>query len=75
MNNIDAIIEAVSKKLNISPEKLRQALKTGDMSSALTNMPKKDLDKLNSVLNDPGLMDAVMKSKQAQELKKQMGKG
>ena len=72
MNNINAMLEAVSKKLGTTPEKLNEALKTGDISKAIENMPKKDAEKLNAVLNNPKLLKKIMNSKQAQEIKKSM---
>lgn len=70
MNNIDAMLSTVSGKLGISPEKLKEALKTGDISMALQNMPKKDAEKLKAILGNPEMMKKVMNSKQAQEIKK-----
>jgi len=70
LNNIDAMLSTVSGKLGISPEKLKEALKTGDISMALQNMPKKDAEKLKAILGNPEMMKKVMNSKQAQEIKK-----
>ncbi len=64
------MLSTVSSKLGISPEKLKEALKTGDISMALQNMPKKDAEKLKAILGNPEMMKKVMNSKQAQEIKK-----
>ncbi|MBE6879542.1 MAG: hypothetical protein E7490_01730 [Ruminococcaceae bacterium] len=64
------MLSTVSGKLGISPEKLKEALKTGDISMALQNMPKKDAEKLKAILGNPEMMKKVMNSKQAQEIKK-----
>lgn len=74
MNNINALLEAVSKKLGTTPEKLREALQTGDMSKAMENMSPKDAQKLNAVLNNPELIKKMMNTKQAQDIKKSMQK-
>lgn len=71
-NNIDSMLNTVSNKLGISPEKLREALKTGDISIALQNMPKKDAEKLKAILGNPEMIKKVMNSKQAQEIKKNL---
>lgn len=74
MNNIESMLEAVSKKLGITPQKLKEAIDKGDLSIALSNMPEKDAKKLNSILSDPETIKKVMNSKQAKELKKNMHK-
>lgn len=70
--NIDAMLKTVSAKLGISPERLKDALKTGDISKALQNMPQKDAEKLKSILGNPEMVKKVMNSKQAQEIKKSL---
>lgn len=72
-SNLDTILNTVSTKLGITPEKLKEALKTGDVSKALENMPKKDAEKLKAILNNPEMVKKVMNSRQAQELKKNLG--
>ena len=72
-SNIDAILNTVSSKLGITPERLKEALKTGDISKALENMPPKDAEKLKAILNNPEMVKKVMNSRQAQELKKNIG--
>ena len=74
MNNIESMLEAVSKKLGITPQKLKEAINKGDHSIALSNMSEKDAKKLNSILSDPDTLKKVMNSKQAKELKKNMQK-
>ena len=53
-NNVDSMLEAVSSKLGITPQRL------------------KDAKKLKSILGNPELIKKMMKSAQAQELKKSM---
>lgn len=72
-SNIDTILNAVSTKLGITPEKLKEALKTSDVSKALENMPPKDAQKLRAILENPEMVKKVMNSRQAQELKKNLG--
>ena len=73
-NNIDSLLDTVSKKLGITPQKLREAMQKGDLSIALQNMPEKDAKKLKSILGNPELIKKMMKSAQAQELKRSMKK-
>lgn len=55
-NNIDSLLDTVSKKLGITPQKLREAMQKGDLSIALQNMPEKDAKKLKSILGNPELI-------------------
>lgn len=71
-NNIESLMNAVSGKLGISPEKLKEALKSGDITKALENMPAKDVEKLKAILGNPDMMKKVMNSRQAQEIKKNL---
>ena len=60
-NNIDSLLDTVSKKLGITPQKLREAMQKGDLSIALQNMPEKDAKKLKSILGNPELIKKKMK--------------
>lgn len=71
---MDRILKAVSDKLGTTPEKLKNALDSGDLSQAITNMPKKDAERLNAVLNNPALIKQIVNSKAAQEIKRELDK-
>lgn len=71
-NNVDSMLEAVSSKLGITPQRLKEAMQKGDISIALEKMSEKDAKKLKSILGNPELIKKMMKSAQAQELKKSM---
>ena len=71
-NNVDSMLEAVSSKLGITPQRLKEEMQKGDISIALEKMPEKDEKKLKSILGNPELIKKMMKSAQAQELKKSM---
>lgn len=73
-NNIDSLLDTVSKKLGITSQKLREAMQKGDLSIALQNMPEKDSKKLKSILGNPELIKKMMNTAQAQELKRSMKK-
>lgn len=73
-NNIDSLLDTVSKKLGITPQKLREAMQKGDLSIALQNMPEKDAKKLKSILGNQELIKKMMNTAQAQELKRSMKK-
>lgn len=44
-NNVDSMLEAVSSKLGITPQRLKEAMQKGDISIALEKMPEKDAKK------------------------------
>ena len=73
-NNVDSMLEAVSKKLGITPQRLKEAMQKGDLSIALENMPEKDAKKLKSILGNLEMIKKMMNSAKAQELKKSMNK-
>lgn len=52
-NNVDSMLEAVSSKLGITPQRLKEAMQKGDISIALEKMPEKDAKKLKSILGNP----------------------
>lgn len=72
--NVDSMLDTVSKKLGITPQRLKEAMQKGDLSIALENMPEKDAEKLKSIIGNPELIKKMMKSAQAQEIKKSMNK-
>lgn len=55
-NNVDSMLEAVSSKLGITPQRLKEAMQKGDISIALEKMPEKDAKKLKSILGNPELI-------------------
>ncbi len=73
MDKVNLMLEAVSKKLGITPQKLKEAMQTGDIGKALENMPPKDAEKLKSILGDPEKIKQMMNSRQAREIRKSMG--
>ena len=55
--NMDSFIELASKKLGVSEEELRTALKNGDVSAVTSKLSESDRKKVNTVLNDPKLSE------------------
>ena len=66
--NMDALVNAVSKKLGISPEQLQSELKAGKFDSALKNMKPAEEAKFKQILSNPHLLDKFMSTPQAQSL-------
>ena len=55
--NIESLIELASKKMGISADSLRSALKNGDVKGITSNLSESDRAKVNAVLNDPKLSE------------------
>lgn len=76
-NNIDpkkanGLINAISKKIGVSPEQLRNELESGKFDNTLAAMDKKDAAKFQQALNNPGLVERMMSTPQAQALYKKL---
>lgn len=72
-NNIDpskigGLINAVSKKLGVPPEKLKSELEAGKFDSALSAMNKSDAAKFQQAVNNPKLVEKMMSTPQAKAL-------
>ena len=77
MNNIDpknisGLLEVVSKKIGVSPEKLKQELEAGKFDSALNGMSKSDAAKFQQAVNNPKIVEKLMSSPQAKALYKEL---
>lgn len=73
MNNVDpqkmnALLNVVGGKLNMSPEQLKKELESGKFDNAINNMKPAEAEKFNAVMKNPKLLDSIMSTPQAQEL-------
>lgn len=72
--NMEKMIELVSKKLGISKEKLKASLEKGSIEDMLSDMKKEDAEKLKSVMNSSASREKLLKSPEAEQIMKKMGK-
>lgn len=77
MNNVDpqkmnALLNVVGGKLNMSPEQLKKELEAGKFDNAINNMKPAEAEKFNAVMKNPKLLDSIMSTPQAQELYKKL---
>lgn len=72
--NIEKMIELVSKKLGIPKEKLKASLEKGNIDAMLSDMKKEDAEKLKSVMNSSAAREKLLKSSEAEQIMKKMGK-
>lgn len=80
MNNIDpkrltGLLDAVSKKIGVPPEKLRAELEEGKFDSALSAMNRNDAAKFQQAVNNPKLVERMMSSPQAKALYEKLSGG
>lgn len=76
-NNIDpkkvnGLLTAISKKIGVSPEKLKSELEAGKFDSALSAMSKSDAQKFQQAINNPKLVEKMMSTPQAKSLYKKL---
>ncbi len=76
-NNIDpkslnGLLDVVSKKLGVTPDKLRQELESGKFDSALNAMNKSDAAKFQQAIKNPKLVEKLMSAPQAKALYKKL---
>lgn len=73
-SNMEKMIEAASKKLGTSPEKLKSALDSGNTDEVMSNLSSGDREKLNALLKNPMLREKLLKSPEAEKIIKMMKK-
>lgn len=64
----DGLLKAVSKKIGVPPETLKQQLEQGKFDNALNSMNQSDAAKFQQVMNNPKLMEKFMSTPQVQAL-------
>lgn len=76
-NNIDpkslnGLLDVVSKKIGVSPEKLKNDLESGKFDSAISGMSKSDAVKFQQAVKNPKLVEKLMSTPQAKALYKKL---
>ncbi|MDE7365275.1 MAG: hypothetical protein K2N27_10435 [Ruminococcus sp.] len=67
-NQLSGLLNVVSKKIGVSPEKLKSELEAGKFDSALSAMSKSDSEKFSQAVNNPKLVEKMMSTPQAKAL-------
>ncbi|MBQ6625730.1 MAG: hypothetical protein IIX27_00360 [Ruminococcus sp.] len=71
---INALINQLSEKLNTDSKQVKDALQKGNFQQVLKNMDENQAQKINEILSDPEQSKKVLNSPYAQALiKKLMG--
>ncbi|MCC8042619.1 MAG: hypothetical protein LIO69_03790 [Oscillospiraceae bacterium] len=69
---MDALIKAVSAKLNVPAEQLKKEFEQGKFDNTLKNMSAEENAKFNQVLKNPKMLEKLMSAPQAQALYKKL---
>ena len=72
---LDSLLQAVSQKLGMPPEQLRKELSEGKFDAALKRMNSADAAKFSQALQNPGMVEKLMSTPQAQALYKKLTGG
>ncbi len=73
--NLDGLLQVVSKKLGMPPEQLRRELESGKFDSALQNMNTADAQKFQQAIRNPQIVEKLMSAPQAKALYEKLRKG
>ena len=65
---VNRLLETVSKKVDIPPQQLKAELESGKYDKVLKNLNQKDASMLQKVLQNPKMVDKLMRSPQANAL-------
>ena len=71
-NRINGLLEVVSKKIGVAPEKLKRELESGKFDSAIAGMSKSDAAKFQQAVNNPKLVEKLLSTPQAQAIYKKL---
>ena len=67
-NKLNGLLGVVSKKIGVSPEKLKGELEAGKFDSAIAAMSKSDADKFQQAIKNPKMVDMLISSPQAKAI-------
>lgn len=71
-NSLSGLLNVVSKKLGVSPEKLKKELEEGKFDSAIAGMSKSDAAKFQQAVKNPKMVEMMMSTPQAKALYKKL---
>lgn len=71
-NSLNGLLNVVSKKLGVSPDKLKKELEEGKFDSAIAGMSKSDAQKFQQAVKNPKIVEMMMSTPQAKALYKKL---
>lgn len=74
-NKMNGLLNAISKKIGVPAQKLKNELEAGKFDSALNAMSGSDAAKFKRAVNDPKLIERMMSTPQAKALYEKLSGG
>ena len=71
--NLEQLLQMAAQKLGTTPERLRQGVKNGELTSMVQGLDPKDEEQLRRVLEDREAAQKLLSSPQARALLKRLG--
>ena len=71
-DQMNLLLQTLSKKLGTDPNSLKSAAQNGDMSKTLKGLKQEDAQKVQQILNDKKAPEKLLSSPQAQQLLKML---
>ena len=71
-NKLSGLLNAISKKIGVTPDKLKKEFESGKFDSAISAMNKNDAAKFQQAVNNTKLIEKMMSTPQAQALYKKL---
>lgn len=72
-NDYEKLLNAASKKLGSSPDKLRQTLEKGDMTALSSGLSRADKAKLKAILSNKELMTKLKSASSPEDVIRLLG--
>ena len=69
-NNVENLLNKVSKYLRKNPEEVKKAVKDGNIKGVLSNLSSKDANNIEKIITDKNLAEKLLSTKEAQKLVK-----
>ncbi len=70
--NLNDMINTISKKLGTNPEKLKQAVQSGNANEVLKNTGTEEAQKVEKILSDKDVASKLLSTPKAQQLFKKV---
>ena len=67
-NQLQGLLNTVSKKIGVAPEQLRKELEEGTFDSALSAMNQQEAAKFQQAVKNPAIVEKLMSTPQAKAL-------
>ena len=74
-DKMNMLISMVSRKMGVAPDTLKQKLENGSFDNILNQLKPEEAEKLNTIANNPNLLNTVLSTPSAKKNLDQIIKG